>query len=220
MQGKLIVIDGTDGTGKSTQAARLVDRLREAGHIVGTVKFPRHGDPSAWFVDRYLAGEFGPPSGVPPILASTFYALDRYAAAPDMRQALESGATLVLDRYVTANIGHQASKIYDPTERAAFVSWLEDFEYGTCQLPKPDLNILLHLDVDLARDAQGHQGKLLDLHDTDEDHQRRAERSFLEVASREQWAIVECGDTDGSRRSIDAISDSIWAVVTPLFPSR
>lgn len=216
MQGKLIVIDGTDGTGKTTQVDRITGRLRDAGHSVSTLHFPRYGEPSAWFVEQFLHGEFGALESIPKKAASLFYALDRYAAAPDLRRTLESGTHLVLDRYISSNIGHQAARFDTPEERAAYVAWNEEIEYGILEVPKPDVQVVLHLDIDHTKRAQQIQGKLLDILESNDDHLRRAERAYLEAAaSHPGWVVVECGRPDGTRLSIEEVTDAIWSRIAP-----
>src|SRR5580698_5506947 len=141
MAGKFIVIEGTDGSGKGEQTIRLVKRLKDSGMAVAPFDFPRYAEPSAWFVSRYLNGKFGTITEVGPKTASLFYALDRYAAAPDIRAALAAGTIAVSNRYVGSNLGHQGSKFDDPAERQEYFKWNYDLEYVINGIPKPDLNI-------------------------------------------------------------------------------
>src|SRR5580700_9400291 len=113
MAGKFIVIEGTDGSGKGEQTIRLVKRLKDSGQAVTPFDFPRYMEASAWFVSQYLNGSFGTIEEVGPRTASLFYALDRYAASPDIRAALARGETVVSNRYVGSNLGHQGSKFSD-----------------------------------------------------------------------------------------------------------
>jgi dTMP kinase len=171
-QGKLIVIDGTDGSGKGTHAGMLIERLVRENRKVQLADFPQYGKASAFFVEKYLRGEYGALESIGAKKASLFYALDRYDASFDMRDWLASGGIIVSNRYVSSNMGHQAGKILDPDERQACIEWLKDLEYGILGLPKPDANILLYVppevgqqlvDKKVAREYT--QGKKRDIHE-------------------------------------------------------
>src|SRR3989344_5283279 len=109
-RGKFIVIEGTDGSGKGEQTLRLVKRLKNTGYNVVSFDFPRYSEPSSWFVVEYLKGAFGTLKEINPRTASLFYALDRYAAAPQIRSAIKAGKIVISNRYVASNLGHQGSK--------------------------------------------------------------------------------------------------------------
>jgi len=113
--------------------------------------FPRHGQRSATLVDDYLTGMFGTAEEVGAYRASVFYACDRYAASMEMKQWLEEGKIVVSNRYVSANMGHQAGKIKDLAEVDKFLLWLENLEYEIFQIPKPDATILLYMPVDIGQ---------------------------------------------------------------------
>lgn len=216
MRGRLFVIDGPDGTGKQTQVALLVEHLRAEGHTVGTLDFPRYGEPSAWFAESYIDGKFGTFTDVPPKVASLFYALDRYAHRAMIADPLADGAMIVLDRYVSANVGHQAAKLATRAERESYVRWNEELEYEILGVPRPDLQIVLHLSHDLARTAMERQGRLIDLLEADTTHQERSARAFLEAAERPGWTVVECSSPDGTRFSPEDIHAEIWSRILPL----
>jgi dTMP kinase len=221
MKGKLIVIDGSDGTGKATQTSILVKRIQEMGHKVGTLDFPRYKNPSAWFVEQYLQGNFGDYKSIGPKKASLFYALDRYAASSFIEDDLKKGMHLILDRYVSANIGHQASKMDNANDRIEFANWVEDLEYGILELPKPDLQIILHLDPELGQSAMRKQGRLLDVHEADIEHLKKSNDTYVEMAaSRPDWHIIECANDSGGRLSIDEVATEIWQVVKPLISNN
>lgn len=227
MTGTFIVIDGTDGSGKGTQTTRLERRLVGAGHDVVVVDFPRYGHPSAWFVERYLRGEYGSLDAVDAYRASMFYALDRFDAAPEIRAALARGAVVVSNRYVSANKGHQMAKIADPGERSRFLGWLNELEYGTLGIPKPDLTILLHVPADVGfelvarKDERAYlHGKVRDIHEADRAHLRAAEAAYLSLLrldTVERWHLLECME-DGRLLSIETVEERVWDVVRPLLP--
>lgn len=225
MSGPFIVIDGTDGSGKGTQTTRLRDRLAAEGRDVVLVDFPRYGTPSAYFVERYLRGEYGGLNDIDAYRASLFYALDRFDASFEIRAALERGAIVVSNRYVSANKGHQMSKIPDASGRQRFLDWLNELEYGVLGIPKPDLSILLHVPADVGfelvaqKDERAYLGgKVRDLHEADREHLRAAETAYLSLAALdtvENWTCLECVE-DGTLLAIDEVERRVWELVRPL----
>ncbi len=218
MKGKLIVIEGTDGSGKATQIGLLVERLKKEGKKVEILDFPQYGTWSAVFVEKYLRGEFGTAEEVNAKKASLFYALDRYAASFKIRKMLEEGVYVLSNRYTTSNMGHQAGKIKDKKEREQFLSWLEDLEYNILGIPKPDLVIFLHVPADVGQklvEGKGHRdyigGNKKDLHEKDINHLKEAEYAYLEVAEKFSWKKIEC--VEGSLLSKEEISERVWKVV-------
>ncbi len=217
--GKFIVIDGTDGSGKTVQANRLIERLRSLGRETQLLDFPRYTKPSAYFVERYLRGDYGGVNDVGPKAASLFFALDRFDASADLRAALERGAFIISNRYVSANKGHQTGKITDPDEQATFVAWLNEVEYGWLNIPKPDLTLLLHVPADIGFElSRSRDGEKTDIHQKDIEHLRAAERAYLrlpEIDKVENWQTIEC-TTDGKLLPIDEIHELVWKKIVPL----
>lgn len=217
--GKLVVIDGTDGSGKATQAGLLLDRLSREGRDAVLADFPQYGKPSAFFVEKYLRGEYGTADVVGPYRASVLYALDRYDASFAIRTWKEEGKIIVSNRYVSSNMGHQAGKIADKEEREKFLSWLKDFEYNMLQIPKPDVNILLYVPAEIGQalvDKKGEraytQGKKRDIHEADIEHLRHASEAYLEVAAREGWKVIHCmHEKKAELRSIEEIHEEIYS---------
>lgn len=222
-QGKFIVIDGTDGSGKATQIAILRERLVKTGHEVAVVDFPRYSEPSAYFVTEYLKGKYGTAEEVGPKLGSMFYAIDRFAAKAEMLKDLASGKILLANRYVSANMGHQAGKIVDPVERKKFLNWVYDLEYNIFQIPKPDINIILHVSTSVNQelvDKKGHRdyvgGHKRDLHEGDIKHLLAAEVAYLELAKTyPDFVLVECM-RDNQIMSREEIHELIWAKIKEL----
>lgn len=140
MSGKLIVFEGTDGSGKATQSKLLFERLQREGIDCRKLNFPRYGEKSAALVELYLGGAFGThPDDVNAYAASTFYSVDRYASyKQDWGKYYEAGGLLIADRYTTSNAVHQAGKLADG-EREKYLDWLFGFEYGLLGLPEPSL---------------------------------------------------------------------------------
>lgn len=225
MKGTFIVIDGTDGSGKGTQTTRLYDRLLCSGRDVLLVDFPRYGKTSAHFVERYLRGEYGELKDIDAYRASTFYALDRFDASFEIKAALDRGAIVVSNRYVSANKGHQMGKIKDLEERKKFLDWLNGFEYGTLGIPKPDVTILLHVPADIGFDLIAKKderaylnGKVRDIHENDRQHLHDAENAYLslkELDTFENWNLIECMEAD-RLRSIEEVHEQIWNLIFPL----
>jgi dTMP kinase len=151
MKGKLIVLDGTDGTGKHTQTMLLYNNLKKLGYIVKTIDFPQYGKKSAGPTEDYLSGVYGSVNEITPYQASILYAVDRFAASFKIKKWLNGGYIVICDRYVSANMGHQAGKIKSIVKRDEFLDWLFDLEYNIFNIPKPDINILLYLDTEIAR---------------------------------------------------------------------
>jgi dTMP kinase len=218
--GKFIVIEGTDGSGKGEQTIRLVKRIKDFGKTVTPFDFPRYSEPSAWFVSQFLNGNFGTIDEVGPKTASLFYALDRYAAAPAIRTALAESDAVISNRYVASSLGHQGSKYNDPAERKKYFEWNSDLEYNINKIPKPDLNILLHVSAEIAQELVDKKlerqylgGKKRDLHESDINHLKRTEETYKQLAEiyPTEFAVIECIE-DGILLSIEAVHEKVWAI--------
>lgn len=187
--GKLIVIDGTDGAGKTTQLKLLKEKLTTDGYSVMEADFPQYNTKSAGLVEEYLSGKYGQADEVTPYQASIFYAIDRYDASFNIRQWLKEGKLVLSNRYVSSSLGHQGGKIDNSLERKAFFNWLYDLEYKIFNLPKPDLSLILYVDPDLAQDLskkrqrQDWTGKTKDIHEENLDHLKKAAQVFLEISN-------------------------------------
>jgi dTMP kinase len=216
--GKLVVIDGTDGSGKGTHSEMLIARLTREGRPVELADFPRYGNPSAYFVEKYLRGEYGTADEVGPYRASEFYALDRYDASFAMQKSLHAGIVIISNRYVSSNMGHQAGKIADPVEREQFLVWLKDLEYGKFQMPQPDANILLYVPPEVGQQLVAEKstrpythGKTHDIHEADIAHLRNASEAYREVAAREGWKVINCMEADNvTLRTKEDIHEEIY----------
>ena len=219
--GKLIVIDGTDGSGKATQTKRLLKRVGDAGREVRTIAFPQYeGSFFGQLVRRYLDGEFGSADDVNPHVASVLFAMDRWHAKEQICEWLAQGCVVVLDRYVSANAGHQGAKIDDPEERAAFLEWVDELEFSVLGLPKPDIVVFLHMPrqaaQELLADRAHAEGSKLDIHEADPEHLRRAEEAYVQMAARkDDWRRIECVENDQVLPP-DVIEERIWREVQAL----
>ena len=179
-RGKFIAIEGTDGSGKTGQFERFILALPESVKI-GTLDFPRYGEPSSYFVQKYLSGKYGGEVG--PYAASLFYALDRFDAKLKILQWFEEERLVVANRYVASNMGYQGAKLVSKGEREKFYRWLYALEYETLGIPKPDLNIVLHVPAEIASELITKSGRQKDIHEIDTAYQKRAEEVYLEIAS-------------------------------------
>lgn len=188
-KGKLIVIDGVDGSGKSTQTALLLKKLKKMGRSTFYMHFPQHGKRSAAVVDDYLNGKYGK---INAYQASIMYAIDRFDASFKIRSALSAGKIVVLDRYTTSNAGHQGAKMTSGRERQQFFEWLKHLEFDLVNLPVPDKTFILHVPANTAHkliDKKGSKdrgylkGRKRDVLEADRNHLRLAEQSYLEIAA-------------------------------------
>lgn len=218
MSGRLIVLEGLDGSGKSTQLERL--RARLTGDV-RFVKFPAYDSPSSTLVKMYLAGEFGSrPGDVNAYAASAFYAVDRYAGyKSDWGADYLAGTTILCDRYATSNAVHQAAKL-EGAERDAYLDWLCDFEYVKLGIPKPDAVIFLDMPVAVSQRLmseryEGNESKK-DIHERDVAYLEHCRQAALYAADRLGWSVVPGAEGDKPRR-IDAIADDVYAIVRALF---
>ena len=150
-KGCFIVVDGTDWSWKRTQTDRLAEKLRWEWYEVEKIDFPQYWKPSAWPTEEYLSGKFWGADDVTPYQASILYAVDRFSAAWKIRKWLEEWKVVISDRYVSANMWHQAWKIADLKERDEFLEWLENLEYWILNIPRPDVQVFLYLDPEISR---------------------------------------------------------------------
>lgn len=216
-RGKFIVIEGGDGAGKGTQSRLLVERLRALGFSVFGTAFPRYGQASAVMVEKFLRGEFGAPADVSPYAISSYYAVDRYAAAPEIRAHLDAGTHVVADRYWMSNLAYQSIKVPEE-ERASFVAWLDDYEYVRLGIPRPDLTLVIGAPV-AARDANVLkkedraylEGARQDVNEKDLTLQARVEAAYRHYAARlPNHMLVDCTAPDGSLHPVQVCHDLVW----------
>lgn len=212
-RGKLIVIDGTNGSGKTEQTKLLVERMKKEGLPVGTLSYPRYETPTGKVVKAYLDGAYGPTTQVPARQASMLYAVDRWASFKEGDfDGLSRGEHRVANRYVASNMGHQGAQFKDPAERAAFFKWNDDLEHGFFGIPRPDLNVVLHVPSEVSMRLLVSRGNALDGHENLE-HQQAAEATYLELARTfPNFALIECV-VDGKLLSIPEIHELVWAEV-------
>lgn len=216
--GKLIVIEGTDGSGKSTQFRLLSQRLENESKAFRRLVFPRYSEPSSALIRMYLGGEFGTdPSDVNGFAASAFFAVDRYASyKQDWGKWYEEGGLVIADRYTTSNAVHQAAKL-SGEEQEAFLSWLYDFEYCKLGLPEPDLVIYMDVPTDhterLMRHREQDTNTKADIHEQDSNYLATCRAAGRNVAKSWNWTVINCV-RDGQMRSIEDIHDEVYRLVS------
>ena len=221
MKGRLIVIEGTDGSGKSTQFARLCRRAEEEGYQFSRLVFPQYAEPSSALIKMYLNGEFGQkPGDVNAYAASAFYAVDRYASWKKVWQAhYEAGGLVLADRYTTSNAVHQTSKL-PVEERGEFLTWLSEFEYDRMGLPAPDLVIFLDMPtekaVEMLRQREENTNTKADIHETDTAYLADCRQAAIQAAETYGWKRISCLNEAGDLRPIEEIHQEIWQAAEPL----
>jgi len=220
MSGKLIVFEGTDGSGKSTQFKALCQRLDGQGTTYQKLVFPQYKEPSSALIRMYLAGEFGShPGDVNPYAASAFYAVDRYASLKKVwGDSYDKGGLIMADRYTTSNAVHQSAKL-PPEEREDFCRWLDDFEHNKLELPRPDLVLYLDMPtqqaVTLLRSREQSTNTHADIHEVDTDYLAACRQAALQAAGVLGWTVIPCVQ-DSHLRSIEEIHEQIWSLVSSL----
>lgn len=213
-RGRFIVIDGPDGSGKKTQTDLLAQTLAVSGYDGGMFDFPQYGQVSSAMLEKYLAGEYGMINAE---AASIFYAIDRFDASFKLRDQLNQSKIILSNRYVSSNAGHQGAKIEDYNDRIKFYKWLDNLEFGTYGIPKPDLTIILHTPFEIAWELIDKRSKTenrkKDLHELDANHLKKAEEVYLEIAELfPNTRLVECVE-NGILLTPQQIHTKVWELV-------
>ncbi len=229
MPGTLIVLDGADGAGKATQTRLLVERLSVEGYVVHTLDFPQYTQNHfGRLLRECLDGKRGDFIGLDARLASTIFAADRFESAPIIREWLESGAVVILDRYASSNMLHQGAKIFDNEELTNFLTWLDYMEHGVFGIPRPDMIVYLDVPFSVRKKlkaeavAVGKHGVdvKLDQAEANDQHQQDAEENAKRlVALHNEWRTVVCVDSD-TLLSREAIHEQVYETVKPILPER
>lgn len=227
-RGKIILIEGTDASGKKTQSIELTRRLNAEGISCERMSFPRYHTPTGRIISQCYLGKkrnpgegdvawFGDAGSVDPRLASLYYAADRFAAVPEMLEILCSGKHLILDRYFQSNMAHQGGKIDEPLKRHAFFEFERILELELLKIPKQDLAILLHMPTEVAIELRKGRGEDEDGHEKNIEHLKRAEKTYLEMAEDPwyDWKVVLCAPdgTIKSLRSQEDIAEEVYSHV-------
>lgn len=219
--GKLIVIEGLDGSGKSTQINILAERVKEKGLGFKQIKLPNYDGDSSALVKMYLKGDFGKnPEDVNAYAASAFYAVDRFASFKTIwKKDFDEGKIILADRYTTSNAYHQMIK--QPRENwDNYISWLEDFEYEKIGIPKPDKVIYLDMPIDVSQRLmseryEGNETKK-DVHEANVNYLYACRDAALYASEKMGWVRIDCADGENPRR-IEDIANDIWTSVSDLF---
>lgn len=218
--GKLIVIEGTDSSGKETQTKKLYERLANEVEKVRKISFPNYESPACEPVKMYLAGAFGDNAlNVNPYPVSTMFAIDRYASYKmDWESFYNAGGIIVTDRYTTSNMVHQASKIENIDEKSKYLGWLEDLEYNKMGIPKPDLVIFLNMPTEMAvklmetrkNKITGEEKK--DIHEKDTSYLKKSYDNACDIAKKYNWQEIKCVENK-RLKTIEEIGEEIYTLV-------
>ncbi len=227
MRGLLIAIEGIDGSGKGTQTALLLERLLREGIAATSMAFPQYGKKSAGLIEEYLNGHYGLSDDVSPRAASLFYALDRFDASHEIRRTLEAGTTVIVDRYVASNLGHQGGKYSDDDERRAYMEWILDIEHRVLGIPIPDTTVFLHVPAEIGKSmvlqkkprAYIESGEAADILEKDANHLTNAEKAFLWLADAYPGRYQTISCYNGEIRSKEEIHELVWQEVAALLLS-
>lgn len=216
-KGKLFVIDGTDGSGKQTQIQKLKERLKKEGIEYKAVSFPNYDSPSSSLVKMYLNGDFGTNAqNISPYIASTFYAVDRYATfKTGYEDYYNNGGIIIADRYTTANMVHQAGKIKEDEERKKFLDWLWNFEFNLYGLPVPTQVYFLNMPIEYSERLMKNRAnkitheKKKDIHESNKEHLKDAYNEACKLVKKYDWYEIKCVKDD-KIKSIEDIHEEIF----------
>ena len=227
MKGKLIVVEGVDSSGKATHTQKLYERLLNEGYSVRKVEFPNYNSESSALIKMYLNGEFGSdPDDINPYIASTFYAVDRYASyKKEWGTFYKNGGIIVSDRYVTSNIIHQAAKIKNLSEKDNYLDWLWDLEFNKFRLPVPDCVVFLDMPYSYCeslmekRDNKFTGKKQKDIHERNTQYLSSVYENAIDLSNRYKWERINC-IKDGQIRTIVDIHEEIYSKIAKILPGK
>ena len=215
-QPSFIVIDGSDACGKSTQFDLLHQRLKMNEQTIRLFDFPRYDSESSYLVRRYLKGEYGSLDEIGPRTASLFFAMDRYDAKFDIKQALDQGEIVLANRFSAANLAHQGTKIKDKHERTAFFNWINELEFNILGIPRPTLNIILDVPLEISLKLIEKRNKekqtSADIHERDIEHQKRSRQIYLDLCRRfpDHFKRLVCVSSRGELLAMEEIGEMVW----------
>lgn len=225
----LFVLEGLDGAGKSTQVKKLKEYLLARCGNLEYIHFPRYDAPVYGdLISRFLRGDFGSNDAVHPQLVALLFAEDRHGAAPAIREALEEGKTVLLDRYVYSNIAYQCAKLASEEERNRLRDWIFHTEFGYFDLPRPDLNLFLDVPIGFVEESlhaqrggedRAYLAGAQDIHEASIAFQKDVRRIYLQETDRNpRFLRIDCADAEGRMLSPDAIFTRIRSTVDMLLP--
>ena len=225
----LVVLEGLDGAGKSTQVWKLKEYLTQRCGALEYIHFPRYDAPVYGdLISRFLRGDFGANYAVHPQLVALLFAEDRHGAAPIIREALEEGKTVLLDRYVYSNIAYQCAKLKDMVARKRLRDWIFNTEYGDFQLPVPDLNLFLDVPIGFVEQSlsqarsgadRNYLGGAQDIHEASIAFQQDVRSLYLaQTQLDKRFLRIDCADENGNMLPPDAIFERVRASIDPYLP--
>ena len=221
MKGRIIVIEGTDCSGKETQTCLLVQALQKQGRKIERLSFPNYDSPTGKIVGgpylgkQYICSGYFPEGAakVDPKVAALYYAADRRYNRQKILDLINDGYDVVLDRYVESNMGHQGGKIFDKEERLKLYKDLEHLEYKFLELPKPDLTIFLYMPYKKVAELRAGRKEAPDQQESSLLHIRNAEHAYLELAELHGYKTIKCVDKKGKLRDIEDIQKDVYEIV-------
>ncbi len=225
--GMFLVIEGTDGSGKGTQFKLLVDRLQKDGYDIETFDFPQYDQASSYFVREYLNGNYGSAEAVGPYTGSLFYALDRYQAAPKIKEALDAGKVVIANRFTGSNMAHQGTKFDNNEERKGYFLWLDAIEFQMLGIPRPDLSLVLRVPAETAqklvdqKEARSYTDKKRDLHEADLSHLEKSVQVYDNLCELfpKDFKQLDCV-RNNKLLSVETIHNLIWETINPMLPAK
>lgn len=213
MNGQLIVLEGTDGSGKSTQFQMLMNACEKQHIPYFSMKFPQYTRGSSYFVKQMLEGNYGTLAEQSPYRSTLFYLLDQFDAMAEIKKHLSLGELVILDRYATSNIGHQGGKISDSEERMNYLHWFEDIAYEKCALLKPDKVFFLHMPEDVSWQLLQNRSDKKDIHETDVVYQTQVRLAYIDACKTSpHWEAIEV-TKNGMLRSAEDIHRELFQKV-------
>lgn len=217
--GIFIALEGTNGSGKSTQFKLIVDRLKKNGYKVEEFRFPRYDQPSSYFIREYLAGNLGKPENIGPYTASMFFTMDRYRAAKKIKKALSEGKIVVADRFTGSNMAHQGILFDNPEERRGFFIWLDQIEFEMFKIPRPDISIVLRVPADIAINNVSKRGNKKDIHESDIEHMKKSVDVYDNLCQLfpKDFKQIDCVRS-GKILEEKIINDQIWKTMLAYLP--
>lgn len=225
--GVFFVIEGTDGSGKGTQLQILADRLKADGYDVATFDFPQYEQPSSYFVRQYLNGLYGSAEDVGPYTGSLFYALDRYHAAPKIKQAIEQGKVVLANRFTGSNMAHQGTKFSHAAERRGYFIWLDNLEFQMLKVPRPDKSFVLRVPAAVAqqlvdqKQARSYTDKKRDIHEADLNHLKLSVEVYDDLCQLfpKDFTRIDCV-RDSKLLDVETVQKHLYEAIQPLLPPK
>lgn len=221
MKGKLIVIEGTDCSGKETQSNLLIEKLKSDGVRIEKFSFPNYNSPTGKIIGGpYLGksyicdGWF--PEGAPnvdPKVSALYYAADRLYNIDKIKFLLDNGVNVILDRYVYSNMAHQGGKLDSESDRNSMYDWLDNLEFNLLELPKPDISVFLHMPFEFSLVLKKNREEDMDQNEKDKNHLINAENAFIELAKKYDFYTIQCNDGDRIK-TIEEINEDLYNYVS------